>query len=251
MNKFAGERLDKADAVSRNNLLEHQARYKRVEGDSKKVVLDIGCGTGYGSARFAGIFKKVFAIDISEEAILSASKKHQNKNIEFKIGSATNIPLPDNAVDIAVAFEVFEHVQNWRKFLKELQRVVNPSGKLYFSTPNKNKYNPWSKTPINPHHFFEMRPGEFRHALQTYFSIDTFLGQQTPVYNNHWVWRIIDPFLFYSRKLIPYKFNNYIKLKIINTIKPDLAFSDIKFSDDPGWIENSRVLFAICTNSKK
>ena len=249
-NKFKGERLDSKSKLSRNNLLEHLARYNLVKGEKDSNILDIGCGTGYGSDLLAKSFGGVYGVDISQDAIDYAKKNWQRENIMFSIGSGTEIPFKQNTFDITVAFEVFEHIKDWSKFLSELKRVTKRNGMIYISTPNKNIYSPGTKKPINPHHFFEMTEDQFRKALDSYFRIDQFLGQRTPVYNDHWIWKIVDPLLFAFRQIIPYKINNTIKLKIINWIKPELEYSDIVFSDNAKDIERSRVMVALCINKK-
>jgi len=221
-----------------------------VEGDKSKIVLDIGCGSGHGSNVLAGKFKKVQGVDLAEEGIAYAKKYWKKQNITFKIGSGTAIPFKDNTFDIVVSFEVFEHIKEWKTFLKEIRRVTKKDGKIYLSTPNKDIYNPWSKTPINPHHVFEMRIDEFKDALKPYFKLETFLGQRTPVYNDHWIWKIFDPLAYNLRKIIPYKLNNSLKLKIINWIKPELDKSDIIFVSKPEDIRKSRTMVAICRNKK-
>lgn len=250
-NRFKGERLDSKSRLSKNNLLEHLARYKLVKEVRDGTVLDIGCGTGGGSNILAQRFRKVYGVDISSDAIAYGKKYWKRKNISFLVGSGTDIPFPANAFDVVAAFEVFEHIKEWEEFLAELRRVTKPNGKVYISTPNKDIYSPGTKKPINPHHFFEMTEKQFKNALKKYFRIDSFLGQRTPAYNDHWIWKIVDPFLSTFRGIIPYKFNNTLKLKIINLIKAELSPSDIVFSDESSWIKKSRQMVAICTNGKK
>lgn len=250
-NRFGGERLDSKSALAKNNLLEHIIRYDFVTGNPDYVVLDIGCGSGHGSNTLATKFKTVHGVDIAEEAIAYAKEHWQKTNINFSIGDSLNIPFSDNTFDVVVAFEVFEHLTDWRKFLSEIKRVLKPNGKVYLSTPNKTLYSPGTKKPINPHHVFEMTIPEFQSALTEYFTIDSLYGQRTPVYNDHLIWSIVNPVLFTFKSLIPYKVNNTIKLKIINWIKPELESSDIILKDDPAWLERSRFMVAVCSNTKQ
>lgn len=249
-NQFEGERLDSKSKLSKNNLLEHLARYNLVRGEKDSNVLDIGCGAGHGSNLLSKHFKKIYGVDVSQEAISYAKRNWQRKNITFTVGSGTEIPFKENTFDITAAFEVFEHIKDWKKFLSELKRVTKRNGKIYISTPNKDIYSPGTKEPINPHHFFEMTEKQFKKALGSYFQIDEFLGQRTPIYNDHWIWRIVDPLLLILRGVLPYKFSNTLKLKIINWIKSELEPTDIVFSDDEIWVKKSRQMVAICTNEK-
>lgn len=249
-NKFGGERLESKSNLSKNNLLEHLVRYNLLPGDMSQSVLDIGCGAGHGSNMLSKKYKKVYGVDISEEAIQYAKKNWAADNIEFVVGSAMDIPFPDNSFDTISAFEVFEHLDDWRKFLSEIKRVLKPRGVVYISTPNKTLYSPGTKKPINPHHVFEMTIPEFRAALKEFFTIEEFYGQRTPVYNDHFIWNIVNPILFTFKKVIPYKVNNTLKLKIINWIKPELEMSDIVLKNDPEWAERSRFVVGVCRNDK-
>lgn len=249
-NRFGGERLDSKSALSKNNLLEHLVRYIMVAGDKSGHVLDVGCGSGHGSSVLAKHFKKVTGLDNSAEALDYARKNWGKSNITYREGSALDIPFKDNTFDSIAAFEVFEHMPDWKKFLSELKRVAKPKALIYLSTPNKSVYSPGTKKPINPHHFFEMTESEFYKALENYFEINHFYGQRTPIYNDHWIWSVVNPFLFTFKAIIPYKVNNTVKLKIINWIKPELESSDIVFSEDKADQKRSRFLLAICINRK-
>lgn len=247
-NKFGGERLESKSDLSKNNLLEHLARYNLVEGDKESVVLDIGCGGGHGSNLLSKKFKKIYGVDISSDAIEYAKKNWQEDNIDFILGSGTNLPFPDNFFDISVAYEVFEHIENWQDFLVELKRVTKLGNIVYISTPNKDVYSPGTKTPINPYHFFEMTVNEFKYSINKFFTITKFFGQRTPIYNDHWIWFIANPVLHFLRPIFGYKFQNSSKLKIINYIKPNLEMSDIVFYEDDNNINKSRFLVAVCKN---
>lgn len=249
--KFGGERLDATSELFKNNIIEHLARYKQVKGDKRFVALDMGCGTGYGSYHLAKIFKKVYGVDVSDEAIQEAKKHWKKNNVQFQVGSGTKIPFRDNFFDVVATFEVFEHIKEWKQFLKELKRVTKKNGIIYISTPNKDIHSPGTKKPLNPYHFFEMTVDEFKKALQPYFIINKFYGQRTPVYNDHWIWKIVDPILFTFKAIIPFKITKSITLKVINWIKPNLEESDVVFTEDPVLIKKSRQMLAVCLNNKK
>lgn len=251
-NVFKGERLDSKSALARNNLLEHLARYGLVQGKRRSsAVLDIGCGSGHGTYALSKRFSSVVGVDVSRDAIDYAKKNWNNANIRYLVGSGTRIPFARGTFDISVAFEVFEHISDWKGFLSELRRVTRRGGRVYISTPNKNLYSPGTLKPINPYHCFEMTPEQFSEALGDFFEIESLMGQRTPVYNDHWIWKVVDPVLFFLKRVMPYTINNSIKLRIINMIKPVLEPSDIVFLDRWEDVNRSRFMVAICKNTKK
>lgn len=249
-NKFGGERLESASALSKNNLLEHLARYNLVESMSDGRVLDLGCGSGHGSKRLSEKFTKVTALDVSQQALDYAKDNFFATNIDYVLASGDKMPFEDNCFDTVVAFEVFEHVSNWRGLLSEIKRVAKPNSKIYISTPNKDLYSPGTSKPINPHHAFEMTESEFKAALKEFFILENFYGQRTPIYNDHWIWSIVNPILFAGKNIFSYKFNNTAKLKIINWIKPVLNENDIVFKADESFVKKSRFFLAVCKNNK-
>jgi ubiquinone/menaquinone biosynthesis C-methylase UbiE len=130
-----------------------------------KRVLDIACGEGYGSAALkkAGA-SQVIGVDISDSACAHARAKY---GIDARLGTAEQVPLPDNSVDMVVSFETIEHVRNPERFLDECLRVLAPGGTLIVSTPNKGVYG--MDAPANPYHCSEMTEEEFSKALHARF----------------------------------------------------------------------------------
>jgi 2-polyprenyl-3-methyl-5-hydroxy-6-metoxy-1,4-benzoquinol methylase len=121
---------------------EHMARYSATKQFVKgKTILDIACGTGYGSFLMADAAKKIFAVDIDQRTIDYAKKNFFSKNIEYSVGSATEIPMPDNMAEVVVSFETIEHINDYKKFLSEVKRVLKPGGLLVISTPNDAEFS--------------------------------------------------------------------------------------------------------------
>ncbi|MFH1413050.1 MAG: class I SAM-dependent methyltransferase [bacterium] len=168
------ERLVVNDHAKQNLIYnEHLARYllasQLVRG---KKVLDIACGSGYGSKLLADAgAEKVLAIDISQEAIDLAKKNYPHDRIEYIIDSAEKLEkVQDKSIDIAVSFETIEHLQNYTDFLQALARVA---GTAVISTPNKSVFN-----EENPYHVKEFTKQEFESELKKYFQNVRILEQK-------------------------------------------------------------------------
>jgi ubiquinone/menaquinone biosynthesis C-methylase UbiE len=120
---------------------EHLSRYlTTLEVVKGKVVLDIASGAGYGTHMIAKQAKKVYGIDYSAEAIAYAKQHYGAKNIEYKVGDAHEIPLPDDSVDVVVSLETIEHLQKPAKFVAEVKRILRSGGQFIVSTPNDDEF---------------------------------------------------------------------------------------------------------------
>lgn len=154
------------------------ARYKlATQYAQDKVILDIGCGAGYGSSKLirAGA-KKVYGVDILANSIEYCLNHHRHPGLFFKQGDITRLDFDDNSFDQICAFEVIEHIKDYQKAVSELHRVLKPGGLLIISTPNKAIYSPDTKKPFHPFHYHEWFLNDFKKILGD-FRIQKILGQ--------------------------------------------------------------------------
>jgi hypothetical protein len=71
---------------------------------------------------------------------------------------------------LIVAFEVVEHIEEWREFLAETRRVLPASGILLISTPNRAYYADSRRiTGPNPFHVHEFDHDEFEAELRAIY----------------------------------------------------------------------------------
>jgi SAM-dependent methyltransferase len=168
--EFTGERLIPGE-VDIDLLNEHMARYHfAVRLARGKRVLDAGCGAGYGSAELADVAEKVTGIDIAPAAVDYARAHYALPNLAFEQASCTQLPYADGAFDLVVAFEVIEHLENWRDFLQEVRRVLAPAGQAIVSTPNRLYYTESRGADgANPFHVHEFDFDEFNRELKQFF----------------------------------------------------------------------------------
>lgn len=108
---------------------------------TNKVILDVGCGCGFGSEIIAKKLrpKELVAFDAMPEQVEQAKKYFNKKRIPVNlfIGDVTDIKLESNKFDAVFAFAVLHHVPKWRKALKEINRVLKKGGVFLIEEPNK------------------------------------------------------------------------------------------------------------------
>ncbi len=170
MAEFTGERVVPGE-VDIDLWNEHLARYHFAARLARsKRVLDAGCGTGYGSALLAEDALEVFGIDVAPEAVDHAREHYSAQNLYFAQASCAALPVASGSLDLLVAFEVIEHIAEWREFLAEARRVLRPSGQFVVSTPNKNYYtSSRGASGVNPYHVHEFTYEEFIEELTHVF----------------------------------------------------------------------------------
>jgi len=176
--EFTGERVI-PDQVEPDLWSEHMARYAfaRAYADGKRV-LDCGCGTGYGTFELAQAAVEVTGVDFSYEALEYARAHYARANMCYVAASCFDLPFPDASFDLIVAFEVIEHLADFRRFLDECARVLVPSGLFVVSTPNKSYYGESrAQSGPNPFHKHEFEAEEFHSELDRVYRCVTLLAQ--------------------------------------------------------------------------
>ena len=166
--EFTGERVipGKTDPDLMN---EHWARYQFAEPlVHGKLVVDAGCGVGYGSAFLATSARLVLALDTSAEALGAAREEYAHPKVALINADCGRLPVPDASVDVIAAFEVIEHMDDWQTLISEAARVLAPHGQLLVSTPNRI-YSQESREELNPFHVHEFEYSEFESELRKRF----------------------------------------------------------------------------------
>jgi ubiquinone/menaquinone biosynthesis C-methylase UbiE len=112
---------------------------KYLQPQKGKIYLDIGCGTGNYTISLANAGFIFYGVDPSKEMLTKA--RSVNNNITWLLGTAENIPAPNNSFDGAIATLTIHHWANLAEAFNELSRVLKANGKLviFTSTPDQMK----------------------------------------------------------------------------------------------------------------
>jgi ubiquinone/menaquinone biosynthesis C-methylase UbiE len=177
---FTGERVVPG-VTPHETYREHLGRYEFAGGYvAGKRVLDIACGTGYGSSslRRAGA-ESVVGADRSGEALRYARSRYGRRGNGFARLDATAMPFLSESFDVVVSFETIEHLPDREGFLRECHRVLRAGGVFVCSSPNKRVYSPGRTHPVNPHHVLEFTARQFRQLLSAHFDDVELCAQRT------------------------------------------------------------------------
>ena len=107
------------------------------ERASPQSVLDVGCGEGVLTERFAERLGdgRVVGIDLDDPKLRAEWERRRRANLEFRAEDATSLSFGDDEFDAATAIEVLEHVPDPEATLSEMVRVARR--RLIVSVPRE------------------------------------------------------------------------------------------------------------------
>lgn len=101
------------------------------------TILDIGAGTGRFSIPLQNAFGcHVIAVDPSE-AMLDQGRRGGFTEVTWRVGTAENIPLEDDSVDLIWMSQAYHHLEDIPAAFQEFRRVLVPSGHLAIRNATK------------------------------------------------------------------------------------------------------------------
>lgn len=151
----------------------HQRLYKAYVVATEFVsgnLLEVGCGEGRGINLLKPLVRHYTAIDKIEGVI--EGLKPQHPGCTFIASDIPPFPIPeDESFDCVISFQVIEHIRDDLYFLKEIHRMLKPSGIALLTTPNRRM-----SLSRNPWHIREYVPGELRSLAAGVFREVTVRG---------------------------------------------------------------------------
>lgn len=91
--------------------------------------LDVGCGPGAALQHAMAAGAEVAGVDPSASMVARASKRVPGADV--KLGSAENIPFPDDTFTVAINVSSFHHWADRDTGLGEIRRVLAPGGRIH------------------------------------------------------------------------------------------------------------------------
>jgi len=111
-----------------------------IEADCPRggTVLDFGCGTGVLFEASATRAARIYGVDLVLDAARLWVLKRGIHQVTL-VPAADVATIPDASVDLIVAAEVLEHIDDPTETLAFFRRVLKPGGALLVSLPTENR----------------------------------------------------------------------------------------------------------------
>jgi SAM-dependent methyltransferase len=172
---LTGERTLPGVPVENYWFRRHEAAYEAVlRFCTGAVVLEAGCGEGYGADRIAGVASRVVGLDYDPAAVRHVAVAYPR--VAAVRGNLAGLPFAAGAFDVVATLQVIEHLWDQPGFLAECRRVLRPAGTLLLSTPNRLTFSPPNR-PMNPFHSRELSAAELTGLLTgAGFAVSRLLG---------------------------------------------------------------------------
>ena len=159
--KFGEFFQDKNYIKVKNSLFNYLNRKKEIKNAFLKFsnvekALDIGSGISPVSP----IPNKTLFMDLSPEGIEILN----NQGYNAKVGSITKILEKENSFDFIFCSEVLEHIENYKKAITEMVRVLEKQGKILITIPVHMRY--WHSDDQFVEHYRRFNPKELKKDLE-------------------------------------------------------------------------------------
>ena len=133
MHKFDPKKIEMLLSEDRKKEID-PVKYLKDKGLKKGMVFaDIGCGPGFfvfPASEIVGKDGKVYAVDTQQEMLDELKKRKPSKNVIVLKSEETKLPVDSDIIDFAIMVFVMHEVYHPVDFLKEVKRILKPSGRL-------------------------------------------------------------------------------------------------------------------------
>jgi ubiquinone/menaquinone biosynthesis C-methylase UbiE len=130
--------LTRLDRLGRNIFTlnrdrEYMALRRMLDLGQTDILLDVGSGDGFRTARFSRYCEYVVGQDPSQRSVEFGEAYDSRSNILYTCAVAEYLPFLDGVFNKVVSISCLEHFADPLQGLRELVRVLKPSGSLALS----------------------------------------------------------------------------------------------------------------------
>ncbi|NQU36139.1 MAG: class I SAM-dependent methyltransferase [Actinobacteria bacterium] len=150
---------------------------RRQPAATPRVIIDAGCGEGYGAALLASAAsdtqpKTAEAVVVGLELDVSAAEHAARRydRLDIVRSNLDALPIASSQATLLVSLQVVEHLWDLAGFIKECVRVLADGGVAVISTPNRLTFSPGlrrGEKPTNPFHVEEFDADQLLTLLDT------------------------------------------------------------------------------------
>ncbi len=130
----ARDRAARSEGTSDARLHRLVAEVIRGAGVTPRTIVDVGCGTGSLARVLEGAFQRYVGCDLVRYDGFPSEPWASFLEVNL---DETPYPLDNASADVVVAIETIEHLENPRRFVRELARIATHHGLVIVTTPNQ------------------------------------------------------------------------------------------------------------------
>lgn len=207
-------------------------------------VLDVACGSGYGTHYLAAIAREAIGVDRSREAIEYAVKRYVHPRATFAVMDACALTFQDQTFDVVCSFETIEHLEDVETYLAEVRRVLKSDGLYLVSTPWVQRT---TDSPENPFHHREWSPTDFKALLDKYFASVKLFSQRRKQTVLHRLLQKADVFHLRTKIGIP-SLTRSVSYAVGTTPFMDMSLDDFDIVE--GDLNGATRTIGVCARSR-
>lgn len=135
---------------------------ERALGDAADPrLMDVGCGTGVTLEEF-GRHGWICGLDLSPRALAYAKKR--DPRVPVVQADLASLPIASGSLDVVLAFDVIEHLDDDVAAAREIHRVLKPGGIAILNVPAFASL--WSEKDAANHHLRRYTRGTLRPVVE-------------------------------------------------------------------------------------